>query len=160
MDFLSELTAVMEEEIRVGERLLGNLADQKKAIISWNSSDLLRRVEEKETLIQGLGVMEESRRSIMAHLLRRETNLSLRDLLGQLSPGPLATKLESLKQEAREIYTRLRAEEKGVVTLLQLLVGHLREALGTLSDFTANLYEQGGNPASPPRVSRLVQTKI
>ena len=86
---LTELAAVIEEEVRVGEELLRNLAAQREAILSWDSSALFERTEEKEVLIRGLGAMEERRQGIMTHLCRSPgKNPSLREFLAQLPPEP------------------------------------------------------------------------
>jgi hypothetical protein len=223
---LTELAAVMEEEVRIGEELLRNLADQKEAILSWDSSTILARVEEKEVLIHRLGTMEEKRQAIMVQLCRSPgKNPSLRELLAQLSledrkslgqeelrvkeakgqesraqsqesrakesgskplalssklsePLALSSKLSEplalshsagpsvqdrlsyLQHQAREIYSRLRAEEKGFVSLMQTLLGHLREALSPLSQPPVPLYGKRGTLALPRPESGLVQGKI
>jgi hypothetical protein len=212
-ELVRQLIAVLEEEVRVGEKLLHNLAAQREAILSWDSSALLERVEEKEVLVRKLGAMEERRQEIMAHLpcARVEKNLSLRELLAHLSlqdrksleqeelrvqgakgqesraqsqesrakesgskPLALSSKLSEplalshsvqdrlshLQKRAWEVYSRLQAEEKRLVSLMETLLGHFREALSPLSHPSVYLYGKRGTPAHSRPESGLIQGKV
>ncbi len=162
MDPLKELVTVMEEEVQVGEELIHNLAAQKEAVLYWDSSKLLERIEEKEVLIRRPDAMEKRRQVIVTRLpgSGNGNNLSLNQLLSQLPPGQLTTRLGSLQIEARHIYGRLRLEEKGLVNLMENILAHIREALDPLSRPAVHLYEKKGTMAQSRPESGLVRGKI
>ncbi len=163
MDELNDLISVVEDQVQVGEQLCHNLAAQKEAILSWNSSALLERVEEKEALIRDLGGIEHRRQGIIAQLPHSdlEGNPSLRELLTRLPAEPRTVLLGSLLSHARVLYNRLRLEEKRLVNLMECILEHIREALGPLSHPILNLYGKSGILAPPVRLqSRLIKGKI
>lgn len=139
MTMLTKLIAILEDEVQVGELLLHNLAAQKKAILAWNSSTLLIHLEEKEHLVRKLAEMEEKRQTSVRQLLRAygapdaEGAPALKTLLAQLPPTPQAATLEHLQQRAWKIYSRLRAGEKQLTSLMGTLLNHIGEALGSLT---------------------------
>ncbi len=163
MNDLSDLISVLENEVQLGKELSHNLAAQKEAILSWNSSALIERVEEKETLTRKLGEMEERRQGIVAQLPHSdlEGNPSLRELLTRLPAEPRTVLLGSLLSHARELYNRLRLEEKRLVSLMECILGHIREALSPLSHPILHLYGKSGilSPSGRPQ-SGLVKGKI
>jgi hypothetical protein len=160
MNSLSDLAAVLEDEIRVGEQLIRNLDGQKSAVLAWDAAALIARLEEMEVLAGTLDSAEKKRRDIMASVLYSEANLSLGELLARIPPGPFRSKLGSLRREAREVYGRLSREEKSLLVLVQALAGHLRQAFDGLFARPANLYGEGGALAPPSRESKLVEAKI
>jgi hypothetical protein len=144
------LIAILEDEVQLGETLLCNLAAQKEAILAWNSSTLLIHVEEKEHLVRKLAETEEKRQTAVRQLLRahglQDSNdtPSLKTLLAQLPPTSQTATLDHLQQRAWKIYSRLRAGEKHLTSLMGILLNHISEALGSLTP-PARMTLYGGN---------------
>ncbi|MBI3304561.1 MAG: flagellar export chaperone FlgN [Deltaproteobacteria bacterium] len=166
MDILAELIAILEEEVQVGEDLLRNLAAQKEAILVWDSTALLKQVEEKERLVRQLGALEERRQEAACHLLRAqglpatEQVPALRELLAQLPPTPRTATLDHLQRRAWQVYSRLRTGEKKLTSLMGILLGHISEALGSLTPPQVSLYGEKGTLATSRPAPGLVQEKI
>jgi hypothetical protein len=160
MNSLNGLAAILEDEVRLGEQLLQNLDAQKSAVLAWDAAALIACLEEMEVLAGRLDSAEKNRRDIMASVLYSEANLSLGELLARIPPGPLRSKLSSLRREAREVYGRLAREEKSLLVLVRSLAGHLRQAFDGLFHPPANLYGECGALAPPVRESKLVEAKI
>ena len=162
MNELNDLISVVEDEVQVGEQLCHNLAAQKEAILSWDSSALLERVEEKEALIRKLGGMEQRRQGIAAQLLHSDIteNPSLRALLARLPSGPGTVQLGSLQSHAWVLYNRIRLEEKRLVTLMDYILVNIREALSPLSQPIVHLYGKKGALTQPRPESGLIKGKI
>jgi hypothetical protein len=166
MDVLTELTTVLEEQVGVGEALLLNLAAQQEAILAWDSTALLRQVEEKEQLVRQLTSLEEKRQAVVRRLLcARGLPVSgnipaLKELLAQLPPTPQVGMLDHLQRRAWQIYSRLRAGEKKLTSLMGILLGHISEALGSLTPPQVPLYGEKGSLTTSRPAPGLVQEKI
>jgi hypothetical protein len=160
MSSLGELAAILEDEVYLGQQLLQNLEAQKSAVLAWDAAALIACLEEMEVLAGRLDSAEKNRRDIMASVLYSEANLSLGELLARIPPGPLRSKLSSLRREAREVYGRLAREEKSLLALVQSLAGCLQQAFDGLSHRQAGLYGECGALAPPSRESKLVEAKI
>jgi len=166
MSTLTELIAVLEEEVQVGEELLLNLAAQKEAILAWDSSALLRHIEEKELLVRRLGTMEQGREETVCRLLHAhglpsyEKTSALKALLAQLPHTLQTATLDHLQQRAWQIYSRLRAEEKYLTSLMGTLLGHITEALHSFTPSSFSLYGEKGTLTSSRPAPGLVQEKI
>jgi len=152
MTTFSELIAVLENEVELGESLLQNLATQKEAILAWDSTALLLHVEKKEHLVHLLGEMETQRQEIVrallfAHGISTEDECpSLKVLLSRLPSTPQTTVLAQLQGRTWEIYSRLRAGEKHLANLMGMLLNHIEEALGSLMP-PQRMSMYGGNGA-------------
>ncbi|HEY3304555.1 MAG TPA: flagellar export chaperone FlgN [Candidatus Binatia bacterium] len=157
---LTELAAAIGEEISLGQDLLDNLSAQRKAILAWQISTLIERIESREALLLNLGAVEEKRQRITSQLGGGDTNLSLQAILGRASSAEQATELSRLREQARRVYAQLQAEEKSLLSLMENLLGHIREALSPLTLPEVRLYgEQGAAGASRPS-SGLIQGKV
>jgi hypothetical protein len=154
---LTELAAAIGEEISLGQDLLDNLSAQRKAILGWEISTLIERIESREALLLNLGAVEEKRQRIVSRLGGEEANPSLQGILGRASSAAEATELGRLREQARRTYTQLQAEEKSLLSLMENLLGHIREALSPLTLPEVRLY---GNTAAPRASSGLLQGKI
>jgi hypothetical protein len=167
MTALTELIAVLENEVRLGERLLQNLAAQKDAILAWDSSALLEHVEEKEHLVRKLAEMEGQRqeairRLLTAHGLPGEDGApALKSLLAQLPPTPYKAMLDLLQQRSWRIYSRLRVAERQLSGLMGALLNHIGEALGLLTTPSQiPLYAGNGALAASRPDPGFVQEKV
>jgi hypothetical protein len=157
---LTELAAAIEEEIALGQDLLDNLSAQRKAILGWKISTLIERIESREALLLSLGAVEERRQRIASQLSGADAQISLKEILSRTSSSQPTTELGRLREEARRTYTRLQAEEKGLLALMENLLAHIREALSPLMFPEVRLYgEQGASGASRPS-SGLIEGKI
>jgi Mg2+ and Co2+ transporter CorA len=155
---LTELAAANEEEISLGQDLLDNLSAQRKAILGWKISTLIERIESREALLLSLGAVEERRLRITSQLSGE--GASLKEILSRTSPSEQTAELGRLREKARRTYTRLQAEEKNLLALMENLLAHIREALSPLTFPEVRLYgEQGASGASRPS-SGLIEGKI
>lgn len=158
---LQELSGVIEEQIRAGEDLLRNLASQREAILAWDVSALMGRIEERESRLESLAVLEQRRREVVEGLVGGAgKNLSLKDLLERFPCEPETAKLAYLRIRAREVYARLQDEEKRLVDLTENLLGHLREALRPLSEGSVHLYGDKGTAGPRRPAAGLIQGKV
>jgi hypothetical protein len=155
---LTELAAAIGEEIALGQDLLDNLSAQRKAILGWRISTLIERIESREALLLSLGAVEERRLRITSQLSGE--GASLKEILSRTSPSEQTAELGRLREEARRTYTRLQADEKSLLALMENLLVHIREALSPLTFPEVRLYgEQGASGASRPS-SGLIEGKI
>jgi Mg2+ and Co2+ transporter CorA len=155
---LTELAAAIGEEIALGQDLLDNLSAQRKAILGWKISTLIERIESREALLLSLGAVEERRLRITSQLSGE--GASLKEILSRTSPSEQTAELGRLREEARRTYTRLQADEKSLLALMENLLVHIREALSPLTFPEVRLYgEQGASGASRPS-SGLIEGKI
>ena len=157
---LSELAAVIGEEISLGQDLLDNLSAQRKAILTWKISALIERIENREALLCSLGAVEQKRLKIVADLGGENVKLSLQEILGRASPGAQVSELLRLREQARQMYTRLQAEERSLLSLMENLLDHVREALRPLSAPEVRLYGEQGTSAASRASSGLIEGKI
>jgi hypothetical protein len=156
----AELTAVLEEEIAVGEELSANLAAQKAAIVAWDASALLQEMERREDKLRTLAVLEQRRSVILKQIGLPSEPLSVRGLLEQLpSNCPERTQIGSLRERASHVFTRLRAEEHYIRDLMETLLSHIQGALSPLVRDASPVYTETG-AAGPKRApSALVHSK-
>jgi Mg2+ and Co2+ transporter CorA len=155
---LTELAAAIGEEIALGQDLLDNLSAQREAILGWRISTLIERIESREALLLSLGAVEERRLRITSQLSGE--GASLKEILSRTSPSEQTAELGRLREEARRTYTRLQADEKSLLALMENLLVHIREALSPLTFPEVRLYgEQGASGASRPS-SGLIEGKI
>jgi len=167
MATLTDLIAVLEGEVQLGETLLHNLTTQKKAILTWDSAALLAQVEEKEHFVRLLTEMEERRHEIVRQLLfvhglsEVDNTPTLKTLLARLPQTPQAALLDHLQQRAWRIYSQLRTEEKHLTSLMGVLLNHISEALGSLTPPPQmSIYGGNGTLAVLRPEPGLVQEKI
>jgi hypothetical protein len=159
LDF-AELTAVLEQEIAVGEELSANLTAQKTAIVAWDASALLREIEHREDRLRALGLLEQRRNTILKQIDVSSETPSLRGLLEQLpSHCPERTQIGSLRERAGQTFTRLRAEEQYVRGLMQTLLFHIQAALSPLVRDAAPVYTETGAAGLQRAHSALVHSK-
>ncbi len=139
MTTLAELLAVFEDEVQLGETLLSNMNAQKEAILDWNSSALLLHVEEKERLVRQLATLEHKQQHIVRQLLgehglpKADGASALKLLLTNLPATPQRATLGHVQQRAWQVYSRLRAGEKHLTTLMGMLLTHIGEALDVVT---------------------------
>jgi hypothetical protein len=157
---LTGLAAAIEEEIALGQDLLDNLSAQRKAILGWKISTLIERIEGREELLLNLGAVEERRQRIASRLSGEDANVSLKDLIMRAASSEQAAELGRLREEARRTYTRLQAEEKNLLALMENLLAHIREALSPLALPEVRLYGEHKGPASSRPSSGLLEGKI
>lgn len=167
MTTLVDLLTVLEDEVQLGERLLHNLNAQKAAIVAWDSSALLLHVEEKEHLVRQLAESEQKRSHTVRQLLEVydlpavDDVPSLKTLLAQLPTIPHRAALEHLQNRAWQIYSRLRAGEQHMTTLMGMLLTHISEALGSVTRPSSIMtYGEKGRVAVARPAPGFVQEKI
>lgn len=166
MPALTELIAVLEEEVQVGEELLLNLAAQKEAILAWDSSALLKHVGKKELLVRRLGTMEQRREAAVRRLVDAhglpscEKTPALKELLAQLAHTSQTATVDHLQHRAWQIYSRLRAEEKHLTSLMGTLLGQITAALQSFTPPSVSLYGEKGTLTASRPAPGLVQEKI
>lgn len=158
---LKELSGVIEQEIRIGESLLQNLAFQREAILAWDVPLLMSRIGERESQLRGLSELEERRCRVVKRLVPPAAEgLSLQEVTERFSNEPEAVRLRQLRLRAREIYVRIQEEEKRLAVLMESLLGHLREALRPLMDTAADVYGAKGVSRSRRPRAGLIQGKV
>jgi hypothetical protein len=166
MQSLTELIAVLEEEVLLGETLLRNLAAQKEAVLAWDSSTLLKKLEEKELLLRQLAVQEERREEAVQQLLFEhglpdvEGTPALKTLLASLPATPQTAALDHLHRRAWQIFSHLRTGEKHLTQLMGVLFDHLSDALGSLTPSQVSLYGGKGTLTTSRPAPGLVQEKV
>jgi len=148
--------------LRWGGELYQNLATQKKAILFWDSSALLEQIEEKEALINRLSETEKNRQKIVSQILhtRGGENPSISEILAHLPPGKQTKRLSSLQSQARDLYRRLRIEDKRLVDLMEFILVQIRSALGPYASSQFSLYGNKGTLSPSRPESGLIQGKI
>lgn len=159
MDDLSELSAVLGEEVAIGRDLLNNLATQREAILGWKIGELIERIDSRESLLSSLASLESRRKRLVGLITGDDgADLTLTEILAGHAPAENVSELQRLQKDARKLYTRLHAEEKSLLDLMENLLGHIREALSPLAEPEVALY---GNAAPSGRVSSgLIQGKV
>ena len=159
---LTDLAALIGDEISVGRDLLENLSAQRQAILDWKISSLIERIESRESLLSSLSALERRRREIAGRLGGADNaTISLTEILCRFCAADQAGELQRLQDEARRTYTRLQAEEKSLLNLMENLLQHIREALSPLTRSDVRLYGEQGMPDSVTHASSgLIQGKI
>jgi hypothetical protein len=157
---LDQLAGVLEEEIAVGEELWRNLTAQKQAIIAWDDVHLLEHIEAREAWLVGLGQLEEKRLGILKQMAPSSLPTTLAQLLAQLpADGVNCDRLRDLRERARNIFTRLHADEKNLHGLMENLLGHIQEALCPLMLPSVSLYGDTGVASRQRPAAGLIQGK-
>jgi hypothetical protein len=86
--------------------------------------------------------------------------VALLPLLQALPPDmPERQRLSALRDCARQIFLRLRAEEQNLFGLMENLSAHIQEALSPLSQACPPLYRQSGAAEAQARPAALIQNK-
>ena len=157
---VSQLAAVLEEEISVGEALERNLAAQKKALIGWDVAGVLEQIAAREPWLRALGALEIKRKEILQGTELLSNSPTLRQLLATLpKDAPEAQRLRRLRERGGEIFRRLDVDEHALHGLMENLSAHIQEALQPLLSSAAPLYSETGTaePTRPP--SALIHSK-
>jgi hypothetical protein len=157
---LDQLAEILEAESAVGEELCRNLAAQKNALVAWNISDLLERIEARKPWLDQLGALEARRRRILGQSDGSDETATLRQVIALLPhSSALKTRLAVLRERNQNIFTRLQTGERDIQILMAKLSGYLQEALRPLLVTTPTTYgESGANGRQRPR-SALIQSK-
>lgn len=157
---VAELAAVLEEEIAVAEELSRNLTAQKAAIAAWDASGLLQELERREDCLRTLGILEQRRSEILKQIDSPSEPATLRRLLAHLPPqSPERAHMGRLRERARNIFTRLRAEERYLSGLMETLLSHIQAALSPLVRDAAPVYTETGVAGPKRPASALVHSK-
>jgi hypothetical protein len=157
---VAELSAVLEEEITVAEELSRNLAAQRAAIVAWDPSELLQRIERREACLRALGILEQKRSDIIKRMGFASEPVTLRRLVAELPhTSPERARMGALREQASDILTRLHADERDLSGLMQTMLSHIQGALSPLARDRAPVYTETG-AAEPQRApSALVHSK-
>src|SRR5258706_13783625 len=81
---VSNLIAILEDELRAGENLQRNLDAQKQAIIAWDVEGLLVHVEAREVCLRVLNDLENRRIEVLSALPLNEVPDELSQLIAQI----------------------------------------------------------------------------
>ena len=148
---ISDLTSVLEEELKVGGQLGDNLAAQKKAIAAWDVGDLLDQIDAREQWMRRLSELENRRKQILTGLDAAERTLTLRQIIAELpKDSPDRSRLFELRERVRHTFVQLFAEEQNLHLLMSNLQSHIQEALEPLGRPQAPTYGESG-AAEPHR---------
>ena len=157
---LTELVSVLEDEIAVGEKLYRNLEAQKNAIVAWDIVSLLEQIDTKEPWLRSLGELEKRRSEVLKRISSGDAPITLRQIIASLpQDGSECALLDKLREQARKVFTRLDAEERNLHELMQRLLGHLQDALNSLTD-PLPVYSESGITPSPRAKSGLLHGKV
>jgi len=158
MNNIQELSDVLQEELEVAESLSRNLQAQKDAILKWDIETLIARAEERELQAKKLETLEQRRKSVIEELTE-DKQITLKEFVAKFSPASEASRLLALRQNLKNIFSRLRIEEKKVLLLMQNILDNLREALGLLQYCPVRVYEKEGRASEPRPESGLIKVK-
>ncbi len=158
---VTQLADVLEEEISVGEELERNLAAQKKALIGWDVTGLLRQITAREPWLRVLGALEIKRKKILQGTELSNNAATLRQLFAKLpKDAPEGQRLRHLRERGSKIFTRLEADERALHELMENLLAHIQEALRPLLLSAAPLYSETGAAESARPPSALIHSKV
>lgn len=159
--YLTPLLSTLEEMIRVQQEILSVLQREKKLIIGGERDELLRSLQEKETLLGHLHRLEQRRQEEIAPLGRQwggeDPSLTLKQLIQRI-PDPFRSRLASC-------HARLEALTASIQELNQingLLVGRILEQITTLVDLlrslssTVPIYQPNGALQHLPSSGRTI----
>jgi hypothetical protein len=142
---LTDLIALLEEEIAVGERLLLNLATQREALVAWNMQKLLSEMDAREASIRALNELETRRLNLLQTQETGNCPFTLGQLIGRCrESSPARHRLESVRTKARAIFSRLQKDDRDLNGLMKTLQTHLHEALKPLACPAVPLYDESG----------------
>lgn len=157
---LNDLTAILEEEIAVGDELRLNLAAQRQALVAWDMEALIARIEAREAWIRSLSELEARRARIVDAQAGSNTPVTLSQLITACPEGlPARQRLQSIRARARETFSRLQVDERDLNTLMENLQSHLHEALKPLACPSVPLYGDTGAAAPQRPSSALIRSK-
>jgi len=130
---LSELAAILEQEIAVAEELERNLSAQKQAVLDWNMDALLAEIDARAPWLSLLAQLEHKRADCLCQSGFDGAAVTLRQLLGALPPNaPERDRLTVLQGDSKKIFRRLQADERYLHELMENLLGHIHGALNSL----------------------------
>jgi hypothetical protein len=155
---LTELAAILEQEIAVGEELSRNLEAQRRALVAWDVVSLLLEIEARAPWLRTLSELEEKRVAILKRFAPASAPGTLRELIAQL-PADQAERgrWRNLQEDGRALFTRLGAEERDLNQLMENLVSHIQEALNCLARPAVPLYGETGAVDMQKPSSALIQ---
>jgi FlgN protein len=157
---LNDLVAVLEEEIAVGEELCRGLATQRQALVAWDMEALIAGIEAREPWLRSLGELERRRLKILEQGSRAHKSVTLSHLIGECPDGSKERqRLHSVRARAREIFSRLQADERGLNGLMENLLSHLHESLNPLARPVVALYGDTGAAAAQRPSWALIRNK-
>lgn len=158
---LAQLTAVLEEEISVGEELERNLAAQKKALVGWDVAELLQQITAREPWLRSLDALEKKRTDILKEMRSSKEAVTLRQLLSAFPQDASETaRLRCIRERARETFTRLHNDEGTLHQLMKNTLAHIQEALRPLLHSVAPLYGETGAEEPLRPTSALIHSKV
>jgi flagellar biosynthesis/type III secretory pathway chaperone len=152
---LSEIAAILEQEINVAEELEKNLAGQKQALLDWNMDSLLAALDARATWLGRLETLERERAECLARCGYEQSGTTLRHLLSALPPDvPQRDRLAALRGDSEKIFRRVQADERVLHELMEELLAHIHGALKSLLPSNAATYGETGitEPARPQTV--------
>jgi len=148
---LTELAAILEQEIAVAEELERNLSAQKQAVIEWNMDQLIAQVDARAPWLGKLEALEQQRAECLDRAGFDHRLTTLRHLLAGLPPKtPERDRLAALQGDSKKIFSRLQADERLLHELMENLLAHIHGALKSLVPPASTTYGETG-VAEPPR---------
>jgi FlgN protein len=157
---LNDLVAVLEEEIAVGEELCRSLAMQREALIAWDMEALIAGIETREPWLRSLGELERRRLKILEQGGSTRESVTLSHLIGVCPDGSQASqRLHSVRSRAREIFSRLQADERSLNSLMENLLSHLHASLSPLARPGVALYGDTGASSAQRASAALIRNK-
>lgn len=158
---LNALAEVLEGEIALGETLRANLEAQKRALVAWDITDLLARIEAREVSLRSLGELEQRREQVLEQCGALAAAPRLRQVITQLPQAlPARVRLSRLHEQTRKTFLRLRADEQQLHGLMGNLVGLIQEALSPLVQPALSTYGESGAAERQRSASALLQSKV
>lgn len=158
---VTSLISTLEEMVRLQQELLSLLQREKKLIIDGERDELLRCLQEKETLLGRLRGLEQRRQAEVIPLQRQwggdDQPLTLKQLMERI-PDPFRSRLASC-------HVRLEALMSSIQELNQingLLVNRILEQIGALVGLlrdlssTVPIYQPNGALRHLPSGGRII----
>jgi len=147
---LSELAAILEQEITVAEELEQNLAGQKQAVLDWNMEQLIAQLDARTPWLSQLEALERQRADCLVRSGFDHRTTTLRHLLAGLPPdAPERDRLAALQGDSKKIFRRLQADERLLHELMENLLGHIHGALKSLLPPQPTTYGETGVAEAP-----------
>lgn len=157
---LNGLADVLAEEVAVGEALCRNIEAQKNALVAWNITELLAQIEAREPWLRSLGELEQRRCRIVEQSGVKSDRPILRQVIEKLPTGaPERALLMRLREQARQVFSRVQADELHLNGLMAQIVGLMQEALSPLVQTAAPTYGETGAAERQRPASALLQSK-
>ena len=147
---LSELAAILEQEITVAEELERNLAAQKQAVLDWNMDQLIAQLDARTPWLGRLETLEQQRVDCLGRCGFDRRMTTLRQLLAGLPPdAPERDRLAALQGDSKKIFRRLQADERLLHELMENLLAHIHGALKSLLPPEPTTYGETGAAQAP-----------